>query len=130
DVKVIMLTALGQSDDQQRANRLGADHYLVKSQVTLEDIVKVTHELLQDDPGAEASAPSPVIAESLIVPAAPAPQPQPSSPTPPMPAPAPDVPPAASPALMTPPASDNNASTPAAVAPPADPVTPPVIAPP
>src|ERR1700689_633393 len=48
EVKVIMLTALGQSDDQQRANRLGADHYLVKSQVTLEDIVKVAHELLQD----------------------------------------------------------------------------------
>lgn len=49
DVKVIMLTALGQSDDQQRADRLGADRYLVKSQVTLEDIVKVAHELLQDN---------------------------------------------------------------------------------
>ena len=48
DVKVIMLTALGQNDDQQRANQLGADRYLVKSQVTLEDIVKVTHELLSD----------------------------------------------------------------------------------
>src|SRR5665213_2972730 len=48
DVKVIMLTALGQNDDQQRADRLGADRYLVKSQVTLEDIVKVTHELLGD----------------------------------------------------------------------------------
>jgi len=47
-VKVIMLTALGQSEDQQRAARLGADRYLVKSQVTLEDIVKVTHELLGD----------------------------------------------------------------------------------
>ncbi|HZL08209.1 MAG TPA: response regulator, partial [Candidatus Dormibacteraeota bacterium] len=47
-VKVIMLTALGQNDDQQRANSLGADRYLVKSQVTLEDIVKVTHELLND----------------------------------------------------------------------------------
>jgi CheY-like chemotaxis protein len=48
DVKVIMLTALGQSDDQQRADRLGADRYLVKSQVTLEDIVKVAHDLLGD----------------------------------------------------------------------------------
>lgn len=48
DVKIIMLTALGQSDDQERADRLGADRYLVKSQVTLEDIVKVSHELLGD----------------------------------------------------------------------------------
>src|SRR5258706_9488572 len=52
DVKVIMLTALGQNDDQQRADRLGADRYLVKSQVTLEDIVKVAHELLGDSSGA------------------------------------------------------------------------------
>src|SRR4051812_7270956 len=56
DVKVIMLTALGQSDDQQRADRLGADRYLVKSQVTLEDIVKVVHELLGDNQAAAAPA--------------------------------------------------------------------------
>src|SRR5579884_1205491 len=49
NVKVIMLTALGQSDDQQRADKLGADRYLVKSQVTLEDIVRVAHELLEDE---------------------------------------------------------------------------------
>jgi CheY-like chemotaxis protein len=48
DVKIIMLTALGQSDDQQRADRLGANRYLVKSQVTLEDIVKVAQELLTE----------------------------------------------------------------------------------
>ncbi|MHB1865067.1 MAG: response regulator transcription factor [Candidatus Saccharimonadales bacterium] len=46
-VKVIMLTALGQNDDQQRANKLGADRYLVKSQVTLEDIVNQANSLLQ-----------------------------------------------------------------------------------
>src|SRR5271168_1387100 len=50
NVPVIMLTALGQNDDQQRADKLGADRYLVKSQVTLEDIVKVAHELLGDSP--------------------------------------------------------------------------------
>src|SRR3982750_567120 len=50
DVKVIMLTALGQSDDQDRADKLGADRYLVKSQVTLEDIIKNAHELLGDAP--------------------------------------------------------------------------------
>lgn len=54
DVKVIMLTALGQADDQARANQLGADRYLVKSQVTLEDIVKVSHELLEGAAPAEA----------------------------------------------------------------------------
>lgn len=57
DVKVIMLTALGQNDDQQRADKLGADRYLVKSQVTLEDIVKVTHELLDGNSAAPAAAP-------------------------------------------------------------------------
>lgn len=58
DVKIIMLTALGQSDDQQRADRLGANRYLVKSQVTLEDIVKVAQELL-----AEGNAPAPATPE-------------------------------------------------------------------
>ena len=56
EVKVIMLTALGQNDDQQRANQLGADRYLVKSQVTLEDIVKAAHELIGDQPAPAASA--------------------------------------------------------------------------
>ena len=49
DTKVIMLTALGQAEDQTRADKLGADRYLVKSQVTLEDIVKVSHDLLGED---------------------------------------------------------------------------------
>lgn len=48
-VKVIMLTALGQNDDKTRADNLGADRYLVKSQVTLEDIVKAADELLNPD---------------------------------------------------------------------------------
>lgn len=56
DVKVIMLTALGQSDDELQAHRLGADRYLVKSQVTLEDIVKVSRELLNSDGNAPAPA--------------------------------------------------------------------------
>lgn len=45
-VKIIMLTALGQSEDEQRAKSLGADRYFVKTQVTLEDIIKTVHELL------------------------------------------------------------------------------------
>ena len=53
NVKIIMLTALGQNEDQDRANKLGADRYLVKSQVTLEDIVNTANELLS-----QSSAPS------------------------------------------------------------------------
>lgn len=48
-VKVIMLTALGQGEDRDRADSLGANKYLVKSQVTLEDIVKTAQELLAGD---------------------------------------------------------------------------------
>jgi CheY-like chemotaxis protein len=61
EVKVIMLTALGQSDDQERADSLGADRYLVKSQVTLEDIIKATHELLEDAPAPTVAATEPVL---------------------------------------------------------------------
>ena len=57
DTKVIMLTALGQAEDQVRANSLGADLYLVKSQVTLEDIVKAAHDLLGESETA-ASTPA------------------------------------------------------------------------
>jgi len=56
DVKVIMLTALGQAEDSQRADSLGADRYLIKSQVTLEDIVRTAHELLNDVESPEVSA--------------------------------------------------------------------------
>ena len=54
NTKVIMMTALGQSEDKARAEKLGADRYLVKSQVTLEDVVKTVHDVL----GGEAAAPS------------------------------------------------------------------------
>jgi CheY-like chemotaxis protein len=56
ETKVIMLTALGQADDRTRADSLGADRYLVKSQVTLEDIVKAAHELLEGDAAAAPAA--------------------------------------------------------------------------
>ncbi len=53
NTKIIMLTALGQNEDRTRADNLGADRYLVKSQVTLEDIVKAAAELL--DPSVETA---------------------------------------------------------------------------
>lgn len=37
--KVIMMTALSSPEDRQRGEKLGVDQYLVKSQVTLEDVV-------------------------------------------------------------------------------------------
>jgi len=60
NVRVIMLTALGQAEDKTRADALGADRYLVKSQVTLEDIVKAAQELIgpTDDSGMGATAPA------------------------------------------------------------------------
>ncbi|HWT56213.1 MAG TPA: response regulator [Candidatus Microsaccharimonas sp.] len=73
DVKVIMLTALGQSEDKTRADQLGADKYLVKSQVTLEDIVKTAHQLLDDSatPAVAVATPAPVEPTSVVAPAAP-----------------------------------------------------------
>lgn len=37
--KIIMLTALSQDSDKERAQSLGADDYLVKSQVVIADVV-------------------------------------------------------------------------------------------
>ena len=48
DVKIIMMTALSQDEDRKRGEDLGADRYIVKSQVTLDDVVTVVHELLSD----------------------------------------------------------------------------------
>ena len=46
NIRVIMLTALGQSKDKERAEALGADDYLVKSQVVIGDVVdRVKHHL-------------------------------------------------------------------------------------
>jgi DNA-binding response OmpR family regulator len=46
NLKVIMLTALSQQSDQDRAKSLGADDYLVKSQVVISDVIdRVRHHL-------------------------------------------------------------------------------------
>lgn len=82
-VKVIMLTALGQSEDEQRAHSLGADRYLVKSQVTLEDIVKASHELLSDatdQPAAPVAPPADAPSDAPST-DAPAPAATPAQPT-------------------------------------------------
>ena len=75
ETKVIMLTALGQADDKSRAESMGADRYLVKSQVTLEDIVKAAEELLGGDTSAPAPAEPVAAATPAPTPAAPTPTP-------------------------------------------------------
>lgn len=39
NIKIIMLTALSQESDKERAQGLGVDDYLVKSQVVISDVV-------------------------------------------------------------------------------------------
>lgn len=48
DIKVIMMTALSSDDQRARGEALGADRYLVKSQVGIEDVVRTVHDVLAD----------------------------------------------------------------------------------
>lgn len=48
NIKVIMMTALSSEDQRARGEALGADRYLVKSQVGIEDVVRTIHEILND----------------------------------------------------------------------------------
>lgn len=46
NIKIVMLTALSQPKDKERAEGLGVDDYLVKSQVVIGDVVeRVKHHL-------------------------------------------------------------------------------------
>lgn len=52
--RVIMMTALGSPEDRERGEKLGVDKYLVKSQVTLEDVVANIKKVLESPaPGAK-----------------------------------------------------------------------------
>jgi CheY-like chemotaxis protein len=63
DIKVIMMTALSSEDQRGRGESLGANRYLVKSQVGIEDVVRTVHEVLADKPELVApAAPAPVSA--------------------------------------------------------------------
>ena len=61
DVKVVMMTALSSEDQRARGEALGANRYLVKSQVGIEDVVRTIHEVLLE----ETIAPKPTIAPQL-----------------------------------------------------------------
>lgn len=107
-IKVVMMTALSSDDQRQRGERLGADRYLVKSQVGIEDVVNTIHEVLGDKqvaapaPAAPA-APAPAAAPTAPAAPAPAPQPAPAAPVA-TPAPAPAAPAAPAPAPQPAPA--------------------------
>lgn len=51
NIKVVMLTALSQETDKEKAEKLGADDYMVKSQVVIADVVeRIKHHLGMDAP--------------------------------------------------------------------------------
>lgn len=110
NIRVIMMTALSSEEQRQRGEQLGADKYLVKSQVGIEDVVKAVHEVLQDVPGA-ANQPAPAPAPSPVsTPEAPTSPPAQT----PEPAPAPSLtsaPPAPGSQAVNSVASDEPAST-------------------
>ena len=82
DVKVIIMTALSSEDQRKRGEQLGADKYLVKSQVGIEDVVRAVHEALGDLPGVGTN-PVPVSQPThTYEPAIPTPQPTPAAPQP------------------------------------------------
>lgn len=54
NIKVIMMTALSSEDQRARGEALGADRYLVKSQVGIEDVVRTVHDILSDAPAGSA----------------------------------------------------------------------------
>lgn len=116
DIKVIMMTALSSEDQRQRGVSLGADRYLVKSQVGIEDVVRTVHEVLGDAPVAgqtplmSATQPTPIPTAAPVAVPSPSPAPiitpglgaQPSAPAAPV-ASAP-IPPVAAQTPVTPPA--------------------------
>lgn len=63
EAKVVMLSALSQPNDQERGEQLGADKYLIKSQITLEDVVETAKSMLSDA-GSETSANASVVTTS------------------------------------------------------------------
>ena len=72
NIKVVMMTALSAEDQRQRGERLGANRYLVKSQVGIEDVINTIHEVLGDRaapaPAEASAAPAPTDATAAPAP--------------------------------------------------------------
>lgn len=95
-IKVIIMTALSSQDQRMRGEALGADRYLVKSQVGIEDVVRAVHDVLGDTGVSHRPA------------AHTTPEPQPSAPTMP-------VPPATQPATLPQPTAPFSTPRPASL---------------
>lgn len=123
NIKVIMMTALSSEEQRQRGESLGADRYLVKSQVGIEDVVRVVHEVLEDRVAApDTSPPRPAAAPARPAPSAPsvpdrppaaAPAPQPAAP--PVATPTPPAAPTPAPASVVPSAAPSATPKPASI---------------
>jgi len=104
NIKVIVMTALGSDEQRIRGESLGADRYLVKSQVGIEDVVRTVHEVLDDKPIAPVTPPRPAPATART-----------ATPPPAMPAPTPTLPqapnqPSAQRIMVTPPTLQSTAT--------------------
>ena len=78
DIKIIMMTALSSEDQRRRGEQLGADRYLVKSQVGIEDLVRTVHDVLGDTREEVQASLAPAIMsemQAMQEPTAPTPQP-------------------------------------------------------
>lgn len=116
--RVIMMTALSAQEDRERGEKLGVDKYLVKSQVTLEEVVSTIKTVLGSTPP-EQTATEPVVGSTgqreAAAPAPVAPQAATEAPTVP---PAPDI------AQTQPPQADATSESPAQPTPTPPPTTP------
>lgn len=145
EIRVIMMTALSSEDQRKRGESLGANKYLVKSQVGIEDVVNAVHEVLGDKPIANGQANIDTLAAiqanaaanppAQAAPAPTAPPPPQTTPAPapetapvaPQPAPAPTPEPQSAPAPIPQPApAPEPITAPAPQAQPVMPATPPV----
>lgn len=82
-IQVVMMTALSADDQRRRGEELGADRYLVKSQVGIEDVVNTIHEVLGDRQAtAQTTAPQQPASQPFYAAPQPTPQPTQSMPQP------------------------------------------------
>lgn len=66
NIKIIMMTALSSEDQRTRGEALGANRYLVKSQVGIEDVIKTVHDVLGDKTTAPADVFDQTIAPTTV----------------------------------------------------------------
>ncbi len=64
NIKVVAMTALSQAEDRAQFEKLGVERFLVKSQVTLEDVTRIVSEVLNGTPAAASdNAAEPTMSE-------------------------------------------------------------------